>query len=244
MTNGEVKLLSNMFFLLPFVENKNTYLEDDYSIVYKLIDGYKNIEKYFHNNTIINDILDKKYNDIKLFDLIRIVRNRASHIDKNNNIDKFIILQTKVDKKEIDSLINEIKKEMFIIYERDLNSDAYKFVMNTKPMIYIFELAKSKINDIDYKNDFDKDSREILKPLVNNFNYDNSTLEDYGEYVNQIIKIYESDLFKKGIIKLYGVSIYNDILRMIEDETFSFDDMKSLINKIKKIDDKKVHIDM
>lgn len=244
MTNGEVKLLSNMFFLLPFVENKNTYLEDDYSIVYKLIDGYKNIEKYFHNNTIINDILDKKYNDIKLFDLIRIVRNRASHIDKNNNIDKFIILQTKVDKKEIDSLINEIKKEMFIIYERDLNSDAYKFVMNTKLMIYIFELAKTKINDIDYKNDFDKDSREILKPIVNNFNYDNSTLEDYGEYVNQILKIYESDLFKKGIIKLYGVSIYNDILRMIEDETFSFDDMKSLINKIKKIDDKKVHIDM
>lgn len=240
MTNDEVKLLSNMFFLLPSVENKNTYLEEDYSNIYKLIDGYKSIEKYFHNNTIINAILDKKYNDIKLFDLMRIVRNRVSHIDKNNNIDKFIILQTKVDEKEIDSLINEIKKEMFIIYERDLNSDAYKFVMNTKLMIYIFELAKTKINDIDYKNDFDKDSREILKPIVNNFNYDNSTLEDYGEYVNQILKIYESDLFKKGIIKLYGVSIYNDILRMIEDETFSFDDMKSLINEIKKIDDKKL----
>lgn len=240
MTNDEVKLLSNMFFLLPSVENKNTYLEDDYSNVYKLIDGYKNIEKYFHNNTIINAILDKKYNDIKLFDLIRIVRNRACHIDKNNNIDKFIILQTKVAKKEIDSLINEIKKEMFIIYERDLNNDAYKFVMNTKLMIYIFELTKNKINDIDYKNAFDKDSREILKPLVNNFNYDNSTLEDYVEYVNQILKIYESDLFKKGIIKSYGVSIYNDILRMIEDETFSFNDMKSLINEIKKIDDKKL----
>lgn len=243
MTNDEVKLLSNMFFLLPSVENKNTYLEEDYSNIYKLIDGYKSIEKYFHNNTIINAILDKKYNDIKLFDLIRIVRNRASHIDKNNNIDKFIILQTKVDKKEIDSLINEIKKEMFIIYERDLNSNVYKFAMNTKLMIYIFELAKYKINDIDYKNDFDKDSREILKPLVNNFNYDNSTLEDYEEYVNQILKIYESDLFKKGIIKLYGVNIYNDILRMIEDKTFSFDDMKSLINEIKKIDDKKLHID-
>ena len=56
--------------------------------------------------------------------------------------------------------------------------------------------------------------------------------------------ILEKKWINDNASSVIDVSIYNDILRMIEDETFSFDDMKSLINKIKKIDDKKVHIDM
>ncbi len=236
MNNDEIKILSNMSFILPLVESKNIYSEDDYSNIYKLIDGYKKIQKYFHNNSIIDSMLDKEYGSIRLFDLIRIVRNRSSHVDKNNNIDKYIVLQTKVPKIEIDNMISEIKKEMNIIYGRDLNSDAYKFIMNSKIMIYIFELSKAKINDEDYRNDFDKYSREALKPIINEFNYQESTLKDYEEYVNQILKIYKSDIFKNEIIKIYGANIYNDIIRMIADENFTCDEIRSLVDEIKNID--------
>lgn len=235
MTNNEIKVLSNMAILLSKIEIKNTYTEEDYFNIFKLIDGYKTLEKYFQNKQIIDSLLDKKINNDKLYDLIRLVRNRYSHMDKNDKLDKLVILQTKVDKKDIHEIINEIKKEMDIIFVRDLNGNAHKFIMNTQIIMNTFELMKSILNDPESKNDFDEYSKEILRPIINNFKYDESTEEEYNKVNEEIIRIYKSDEIKQGLIKLYGENNYNTLMRMMIDENFTQDEAIKLFNNIKNI---------
>lgn len=235
MTNNEIKVLSNMAILLSKIEIKNTYTEEDYFNIFKLIDGYKTLEKYFQNKQIIDSLLDKKINNDKLYDLIRLVRNRYSHVDKNDKLDKLVILQTKVDKKDIHEIINEIKKEMDIIFVRDLNGNAHKFIMNTQIIMNTFELMKSILNDPESKNDFDEYSKEILRPIINNFKYDESTEEEYNKVNEEIIRIYKSDEIKQGLIKLYGENNYNTLMRMMIDENFTQDEAIKLFNNIKNI---------
>ena len=233
MTSNEVKVLSNMAIISSKIEIKNMYTEEDYFNIFQLIDGYKNIEKYFHNRKIINNLLDKKIKNNTLYDLIRQVRNRYSHVDKHDKLDKLVILQTKVDKKDIHEIINEIKKEMDIIFTRDLNGNAHKLIMNSKIIMNTFELMKSVLNDSESKNDFDKYSKEILRPIINSFKYDESTEEEYNKVNEEIINIYKSDKIKDGLVKLYGEDNYNKLMRMMTDDTFTETEAIELMNNIK-----------
>lgn len=233
MTSNEVKVLSNMAIISSKIEIKNMYTEEDYFNIFQLIDGYKNIEKYFHNRQIINNLLDKKIKNNTLYDLIRQVRNRYSHVDKHDKLDKLVILQTKVDKKDIHEIINEIKKEMDIIFTRDLNNNAHKLIMNTKIIMNTFELMKSILNDSESNNDFDKYSKEILRPIINSFKYDESTEEEYNKVNEEIINIYKLDKIKDGLVKLYGEDIYNKLMRMMTDDTFTETEAIELMNNIK-----------
>ncbi len=222
-----------MAALLPKIEIKNAYSEEDFFNIFQLIDGYKKIEKYFNNKNIINDLLNKKIKNDKLYDLIRLVRNRFSHVDKHDKLDKLVILQTKVDKKDVHTIINEIKDGMNNIFIKDLNRDAYRLIMNTKIIMNMFELMKSIINDPESINDFDRYCKEVLKPIIDNFKYDNSTEEEYNKVNEEIINIYKTDRMREGIINLYGEKNYNDLMRMMLDDSFTIEDAVELMNNIK-----------
>lgn len=211
MTNDEVKVLSNMAMISKKIEIKNFYTEEDYSNIFKLIDGFKDkdkkkikIEKYFRNKDIINILLDKEINGYKIYDLIRISRNRDSHIDKINGLEALVLLQTKVDIKDIHTIINEIKSEIENIFKDDLNSDAYRLIMNSKPIINLFEIMKTSIYNAEPKSEFDKKSKNMLSNLLTNFKYDDSTLTDFEKFDNDFLDIAKSDDFKNEMIKQFG----------------------------------------
>lgn len=236
MNNDEVKIFSNMTILLPKIELKKVYLEEDYFIIFKLIDGYKKIKKYFNNNITIDNLLDQKAKDISLYDLLRIVKNSHSHIDKHNAINSFVILQVEVKCKPIHELITEIKEGMSEIFDKYFKEEPYRLIVNTREIMNVFELVKSIINNPESRDDLDKHSKELFKPIINDFKCDNSTLEDYYEMISKVIGIYKLPIIKDGIINKYGKLIYNDMLRMMTDESFTEQEATELINKMKKID--------
>lgn len=233
MTNKEIKILSNMAFLLPKIEIKKSYSEEEYSIIFQLIDGYTKLEKYFKNNEYINEILYKRIKDYKLVDLLRVVRNRVSHIDKNNCVNQLLVLQTEVDKKDIHKLINEIKEEMDVIFKRDLNNDAYKLIMNTRMMSNLFAAINYSLYIKEPKNEFDKYCREELGKLMDGFNFENSTFEDLEKINNKLVDFYKTDKVKCGAIELYGEDSYNNLLRMMTDDSFTESEALELLNNIK-----------
>lgn len=233
MTNNEIKILSNMALLLSKIEIKESYTEEEYSNIFQLIDGYHNLEKYFENKDIINEILDKKIRNYKLVDLLRVVRNRVSHIDKNNCVNQLLLLQTEVDKKDVNKVINEIKIEMDEIFKRDLNNDAYKLVMNTRMMSNIFATINYSLYTKEPKNEFDKYCREELGKIIEGFNYEDSTFEDLEIVNNKIIEFYKTDKVKNGTIVLYGEDSYKDLLRMMTDDAFKESEIIELMTKIK-----------
>lgn len=236
MKNEEIKILANMAFLLPKIEIKDFYNEDDYYNIYQLIDGYKNLEKYFENNDEINEILNQNIDQYKLIDLIRVVRNRVAHIDKNNANEQLVLLQVKVNKKVIHKLINEIKIEMNNIYKNDLKNDSYKFIMNTRVMSYIFSIINYSINIKEKQNEFDEYCSDELRKILNEFDQENSKFEDFENVNKKIIDLYKSDKVKDGIIEMYNEQIYNDLLKMIiEEDSFTDSEIIELMNKIKNI---------
>lgn len=233
MTNKEIKILSNMALLLSKIEIKESYTEEEYSNIFQLIDGYHNLEKHFENRDVINEILDKRIREYRLIDLLRVVRNRVSHIDKNNCVKQLLFLQTEVDKKDINKVINEIKIEMAIIYKRDLNNDAYKFIVNTRIMSNLFGAINYSLYTKEPKNDFDKYCRDELGKIMKGFYYEDSTFEDLEIVNNKIMEFYKTDKVKNVTIDLYGEDLYNDLLRMMTDDSFKKSEIIELMTKIK-----------
>ncbi len=236
MTNDEIKTFNNMLMLLPKIEIKDYYSEEDYFNIFQLIDGYrKELKKYFINSKYIDELLDKKYGGDSLYSLIRLVRNRVSHVEKNNAVDKFITLTTIVDKDDIHTIINEIKSGVDYIFVKYLNNDIYKVMMNNKLMIYIFELTKAIINNKNYKNEFDQATRPKLKELANSFNYDDSTINDYNNYARSVIELYQTKEFKEGIIAMYGEGIYDNIMRFMTNDSITLEELEEFIEYVKTI---------
>ena len=147
MTNEEIKILCNMSETLQKIEIKSYYTEEDYFNIQKIIDGYNKLKKYFENYVVIDKILNKKIDNHSIKEMIYKMRNRYGHIEDNKYINDLIRLLTKVNKNDIHTLINEIKSTIEVIFKTYLSSDYYKVIMNSKPVITIFELMKDIINN-------------------------------------------------------------------------------------------------
>ena len=236
MTNNEIKILSNMALLLSKIEKKESYTEEEYSNIFQLIDGYHNLEKYFENKDVINEILDKIIRNYKLEDLLRVVRNRVSHIDKNNCVNQLLLLQAEVDKKDINKVISEIQAEMDVIFKRDLKNNTYKLLMNTRMMSNLFAAISYSLYIKEPKNEFDKYCREELGKIMDGFEFENSTFEDLENINNKLVDFCKTDKVKQGTIELYGEDIYDSLLRMMIDDSFTESEAIELISKISKRD--------
>ena len=236
MSTDEIKTLSNLFDLLPKIEKEKSYGENNYFNIFQLIEGYKRIENYFFNKDTINSILNKKVDNIRIYDLIKLARDRCAHINKHDKVDKLVILQVKVNKNDIAQLVDEIKDGIYDIYIKNLNADPYKLNINNRLIVNIFELMRWVVNDKHPINDFDRFGRDKLRPIINGFKYEKSDINDYNNFNRDVIEVFKSKEFKKGITDLYGRSIYNDFIRMITDDNFSNEETKNLMIKMAEID--------
>ncbi len=236
MSTDEIKTLSNLFDLMPKIEKEKSYDDNYYFNIFQLIEGYKRIEKYFFNQDTINGILNKKVDNSRIYDLIKLARDRRAHINKHNKVDKLVILQVKVDKNDITRLVDEIKDGIYDIYIKNLNADPYKLNINNRLIVNIFELMRWVVNDKSPINDFDRFGRDQLRPIINGFKYEESNINDYNNFNKDVIEVFKSEEFKKGITDLYGESIYKDFIRMITDDNFSNEEAKDLMIKTAEID--------
>lgn len=233
MSNNEMKIFTNMCLLIPKVDIKNSYTEENFFYIFQFVDGYKKIEHYFQNNNVINKILDDKIDNFRVYDLIRIVRNRYSHIDKNNAVESLILLQAKVDKNKIHILIQEIKEEMNNIFKRELSQDTYKLIVNTRIVSTLFETINYSINHKDRFNEFDEYCAKELKKIMDKFDYEKSTEEEFDITNDKIVEFYKTKKVKKGIVDMYDEDIYNELLQMLTDDSYTIDHALKLMNKIK-----------
>ena len=235
MTNNEVKILSNIGMVLSNIKNKEFYSEEDYFNIFLAIDGYKKLFKYFNNSKHIEKLLQEKFNEISLYDLIRCVRNRTEHVDKNNGLDKFAILTLKVPKDKIKKIVNLISEELNCIFERNLDKDLYRLFMNTKVIEYIFEISRESLYATESKGEFDEYSRSKLIPIVESFNWSESKIEDFEAYFSKIRDLYHTKEFIDGIVKKYGRNAYDEILEILDNPLSDFDKLMKFLKNLKNV---------
>lgn len=233
MENEEIKTLCNMCCSLSMIEKNNNYLEKDYFYIFQLVDGYKKVKNYFGNSITIDKILATKYENITLYNLLRLVRNRHAHVDNHKSLNCYVILKTNVNIEIINELINEINKEIEIIFKKYLNEDYYKVFINTKQVIELFETLKYIINNSKPKSDFEKKSLEEIKLLIKELRFETSSFKDFEKLYFKISDLYNSKSFKDGLIDLYDEKVYNELIKILNADDYLVEELNNLINMIK-----------
>ena len=228
MSSKEKKLFVNMMLLIPKVKELKFIREEEFFVLYQLVDGYSKLKKYFINSNTIDELLEGKIENIKLFDLIRVVRNQYSHIDKSNATEKLVILQIKVKKEILKNLVIEICIGIEDIYNKYFENDNYTLVVNSREILNVMYLMKNYVYNENYKSEFDNKCITKLKPIFDKFKYDNSTLEE-------LKNVFESDEIKSGLKELYGEEIYNELLAMVSEENYTNEQFMDTMTKIKNI---------
>lgn len=172
-----------------------------------------------------------------MFDLIRVVRNQYSHIDKSNATEKLVILQIKVKKETLKKLVIEICTGIEDIYNKYFENDNYSLVVNSREILNVMYLMKNYVYNENHKSEFDKKCITKLKPIFDKFKYDNSTIEEWEDFTEEVKNVFESDEIKSGLKELYGEEIYNELLAMVSDENYTNEQFMNTMNKIKNIID-------
>lgn len=239
MSSEEKKIFVNMMLLIPKVKEFKFIREEEFFVLYQLVDGYSKLKKYFINSNTIDELLEGKIENIKLFDLIRVVRNQYSHIDKSNATEKLVILQIKIKKEILKNLVIEICIGIEYIYNKYFENDNYTLVVNSKEILNIMYLMKNYIYNEKPKSKFDEKCITKLKPIFDKFKYDNSTIEEWENFNKEIEGVFKSKEIKSGLKELYSEEIYNELLAMVLDENYTNERFMDTMNKIKMIIDMK-----
>ncbi len=233
MTNKEITIFTNAMTIIPKIEVKEHYSEEDYANIYQLIEAYKKLKKYYSNYESIENLLNRKMENYSFFQLIKAARNRVSHSDKSNGEEEVFLLLVFVDKEDVWLLLKELYLGLEDIFKHQIGGDVYKLTMNTRPMILLIRAVKYTLYERDYLNEFDRYCSEKLKKILKNFDPNNSTFEEFEMVKNKINKFCETKIFKQGFIKMYDEQIYNGLMRMMNDDTFTQDEAKEWINSLK-----------
>lgn len=235
MNSEEKKIFVNLMMLIPKVKELKFIRDEEFFILHQLVDGYTHLKKYFKNINKIDGILEEKFNDILLKDLIRVVRNQYSHIDKCNATEKLVILQIKVKKEILKKLVTEICIGIDDIYNKYFENDNYSLVVNSREILNVMYLMKNYVYDENHKSEFDKKCITKLKPIFDKFKYDNSTIDEWEDFNKEVKNVFESDEIKSGLKELYGEEIYNELLAMVSDENYTNEQCMEMMNKMKTI---------
>ena len=235
MNSEEKKIFVNLMMLVPKVKELNFIREEEFFVLHQLVDGYTHLKKYFKNANKIEEILEEKYNDILLKDLIRVVRNQYSHIDKWNATEKLVILQIKVKKEILKTLVIEICTGIEDIYNKYFENDNYTLVVNSREILNVMYLMKNYIYNENPKSGFDNKCLTKLKPIFDKFKYDNSTIEEWKDFNEDVEDVFKSNEIKSGLKELYGEEIYNELIAMVSDENYTNEQFMETMNKMKNI---------
>lgn len=235
MNSEEKKIFVNLMMLVPKVKELNFIREEEFFILHQLVDGYTKLIKYFFNSNKIEKILEEKFNNISLKDLVRVVRNQYSHVDKCNATDKLVILQIKVKKELLKNLVIEICIGIYDIYNKYFENNYYSLVVNSREVLNIMFLMKNYIYDEKPRSQLDEKCLTKLKPIFDKFKYDNSTLEEWEDFNEEVKEVFKSNQIKSGLKELYGEEIYNELLAMVSDENYTNEQCMEMMKKMKTI---------
>lgn len=232
MKSEEKKTLSNMILLWNKIYEGKELSEEKISYIYQLVDGYEKLKKYFRNNDKINSILDEKYNNTSLELLLKHTRNRHSHIDKHDKLDDYFVLLFKVPKTVIFQLTDEIYTGINSIVKTIFNNNYYEIVLNSKPILYIFELYRSFSNLEIVNKESDRMFIFEFNKIIKDFNYEDSTIEEINNFVDKVELIIKSDNIKNQFIIDYGEDTYTGLIKMITDENYTDKQAEDFINHV------------
>ena len=236
----EKELKNIKFFSLKELINNLTFSYDENAIYYLM----KKYNYKYENAKIILDNLyyveDKKYNDKKLEDLVKI-KNEVNDLLIYNDYfkdyvkDKEIIIYgydyiNKYDLNILKDLNYEIIKKDISNYEHDIYEfnnifDEVLFVANKIKELIDNNISINKIKIVNYKNEYSFILKEVFSMFNININTNNETIYS-SKIVKKFIELYDQDKDTEELLNIFDMDnednlyIYNKIINSLNKYVF------------------------
>lgn len=221
MNSEEKKTLANMILLRNKIYDNKELSEETISYIYQLVDGYEVIKKYFNNADLIDTLLNKEYDNTPLIKLLKHTRNRYAHIDKQNKLDDYFVLLFKVTKSVIFKVVDEIYADIEDIVKSLFDNNYYSVILNSRPILYIFELFKNIPSMEIINKEVDRMFITEFNKLIKDFKYEESTIEEINNFMDQVSLIIKSDNIKNQFIIDYDKDTYFELIKIITSEDYT-----------------------
>jgi len=235
MNDNEIIQFNNMIKVYGNLKREN---EDYYFNIYKIVECYQDLKNYFKNSKQIDKILNKKYDNNTLLSLLKNARHRHGHAKKIDGLKEYIILRSKVDKKEIDLLIYELTKEINDIFNELKENQPDKLILKTENMMTLSLLMKEKINSKEIFDTFDERCRKDIQKIFNDFKYDNDTLDEWEKRRQDLISFFRTDECKNTFCSTYDKNIYDDLIKLLDDDNISEADANKIMAQMVQVSEK------
>ena len=238
----EYKNVVNDIKNIDYQSNLNVKFEQFQIALYNYSRAITDQKKYFELSGKIEKIFNKiiipnsdEYSSRKytFFDLYRAFRNRNEHYDKINCETEYIIFKTSI-LKDVFFRLYEVCNE---VLDYELNKLTYEeiisFLLSNIEIKTNYEKAKIALKKSSEENkDKNPNIYNEIKNLLKDFSgidLDNITIEQLDYICNKFKSYILSENYKKEFVNRYGINLYEELLKIYNDD-FSLEMDKYIIN--------------
>ena len=238
----EYKNVVNDIKNIDYQSNLNVKFEQFQIALYNYSRAITDQKKYFELSGKIEKIFNKiiipnsdEYSSRKytFFDLYRAFRNRNEHYDKINCETEYIIFKTSI-LKDVFFRLYEVCNE---VLDYELNKLTYEeiisFLLSNIEIKTNYEKVKIALRKSNEENkDKNPNIYNEIKNLLKDFSgidLDNITIEQLDYICNKFTSYILSENYKKEFVNRYGINLYEELLKIYNDD-FSLEMDKYIIN--------------
>ncbi|HIU12248.1 MAG TPA: hypothetical protein IAB65_06065 [Candidatus Onthocola stercorigallinarum] len=238
----EYKNVVNDIKNIDYQSNLNVKFEQFQIALYNYSRAITDQKKYFELSGKIEKIFNKiiipnsdEYSSRKytFFDLYRAFRNRNEHYDKINCETEYIIFKTSI-LKDVFFRLYEVCNE---VLDYELNKLTYEeiisFLLSNIEIKTNYEKVKIALRKSNEENkDKNPNIYNEIKNLLKDFSgidLDNITIEQLDYICNKFKSYILSENYKKEFVNRYGINLYEELLKIYNDD-FSLEMDKYIIN--------------
>lgn len=238
----EYKNVVNDIKNIDYQSNLNVKFEQFQIALYNYSRAIKDQKKYFELSGKIEKIFNKiiipnsdEYSSRKytFFDLYRAFRNRNEHYDKINCETEYIIFKTSI-LKDVFFRLYEVCNE---VLDYELNKLTYEeiisFLLSNIEIKTNYEKVKIALRKSNEENkDKNPNIYNEIKNLLKDFSgidLDNITIEQLDYICNKFKSYILSENYKKEFVNRYGINLYEELLKIYNDDS-SLEMDKYIIN--------------
>lgn len=238
----EYKNVVNDIKNIDYQSNLNVKFEQFQIALYNYSRAIMDQKKYFELSGKIEKIFNKiiipnsdEYSSRKytFFDLYRAFRNRNEHYDKINCETEYIIFKTSI-LKDVFFRLYEVCNE---VLDYELNKLTYEeiisFLLSNIEIKTNYEKVKIALRKSNEENkDKNPNIYNEIKKLLKDFSdidFDNITMEQLDYICNKFKSYILSENYKKEFVNRYGINLYEELLKIYNDDS-SLEMDKYIIN--------------
>lgn len=238
----EYKNVVNDIKNIDYQSNLNVKFEQFQIALYNYSRAIMDQKKYFELSGKIEKIFNKiiipnsdEYSSRKytFFDLYRAFRNRNEHYDKINCETEYIIFKTSI-LKDVFFRLYEVCNE---VLDYELNKLTYEeiisFLLSNIEIKTNYEKVKIALRKSNEENkDKNPNIYNEIKNLLKDFSgidLDNITIEQLDYICNKFKSYILSENYKKEFVNRYGINLYEELLKIYNDDS-SLEMDKYIIN--------------